>query len=151
MSSRRSVRFLIAAVVALGGPGLVTLLYFTSLRAVVPALLYAAAIILATAVGGRIAGLVAVAASAYPFFHFFANRYDRTSANAEGVTATVVFVLTALFASEVLRRERVARERAEEAVRASHTALDAASRLQSAADALATARTPQEVLDAVLS
>ena len=104
MSSRRSVRFLIAAVVALGGPGLVTLLHFTSLRAVVPALLYAAAIILATAVGGRIAGLVAVAASAYPFFHFFANRYDRTSANAEGVTATVVFVLTALFASELLRR-----------------------------------------------
>ena len=151
MSSRRSVRFLIAAVVALGAPGLVTLLHYTSLHAVVPGLLYAAAIILATAVGGRIAGLVAVAASAYPFFHFFANRYDRSSANAEGVTATVVFVLTALFASELLRRERVARERAEEAVRASETALDAASRLQTAADALATARTPQEVLDAVLS
>ncbi len=151
MSSRGSVRFLVAAVVALGAPGLVTLLHFTSLRSVVPGLLYAAAIILATAVGGRIAGLVAVAASAYPFFHFFANRYDRNSANAEGVTATVVFVLTALFASEVLRRERDARERAEEAVRATHTALDAASRLQSAADALATARTPQEVLDAVLS
>ena len=151
MSSRGSLRFFIAAVVALGGPALVTLLHFTSLRAVVPALLYAAAIILATVVGGRTAGLVAVVASVYPFFHFFANRYDRGSANAEGLTATVVFVLTALFASEVLRSESVARERAEEAVRASEIALDAASRLQSAADALATARTPQEVLDAVLS
>ena len=135
---------------ALGGPALVTLLHFTSLRAVVPALLYAAAIILATVVGGRTAGLVAVVASVYPFFHFFAHRYDRSSANAEGLTATIVFVLTALFASEVLRRESVARERAEEAVRAGTVALDAASRLQTAADALATARTPQEVLDAVL-
>jgi PAS domain S-box-containing protein len=150
MSSRRSLRFLVAAVVALGGPALVTLLHFTSLRAVVPALLYAAAIILATVVGGRTAGLVAVVASVYPFFHFFAHRYDRSSANAEGLTATVVFVLTALFASEVLRRESAARERAEEAVRAGTVALDAASRLQAAADALATARTPQEVLDAVL-
>ena len=116
-----------------------------------PGLLYAAAIILATAVGGRIAGLAAVAASVYPFFHFFASRYDRSSANAEGVTATGVFVLTALFASEVLRRERVARARAEDAVWVSHNALESASRLQAAADALATARTPQEVLDAVLS
>jgi PAS domain S-box-containing protein len=151
MSSRRFVRFLIAAVVALGGPGLVTLLHFTSLHAVVPGLLYAAAIIIATVVGGRIAGLVAVAASAYPFFHFFAHRFDPGNANAEGVTATVVFVLTALFASELLGRERIAREQAEEAVRAGSVALEAASRLQSAADALATARRPQEVLDAVLS
>jgi len=151
MRSRGSERFFVAAVVALGGPALVTLLHFTTLRAVVPALLYAAAIILATVVGGRTAGLVAVVASVYPFFHFFAHRYDRSSANAEGITATVVFVLTALFASEVLRRESVAREQAEEAVRASAIALDAASRLQAAADALATARTPQEVLDAVLS
>ena len=148
---QRLERFVTAAVVALGAPGLVTLLHFTSLRAVVPGLLYAAAIIAATAVGGRIAGLAAVAASVYPFFHFFANRYDRGSANAEGVTATVAFILTALFASEVLGRESAARERAEEAVRTGAIALEAASRLQSAADALATARTPQEVLDAVLS
>src|SRR5579859_2105846 len=91
----RLARFFTATAVALGAPGLVTLLHFTSLRAVVPGLLYAAAIILATAVGGQLAGLVAVAASAYPFFHFFASRYDRGSANAEGFTATVVFVLTA--------------------------------------------------------
>src|SRR5947209_15625336 len=108
MRSRTSVRFLTAAAVALGGPGIVTLLHFTTLRAVVPGLLYLVAIIAATAVGGRIAGLVAVAASAYPFLHYFAARYDKGNANAEGITATVVFVLAALYANEVLRRERVA-------------------------------------------
>src|SRR5205085_10134408 len=67
------------------------------------------------------------------------------------VTALVVFVLAALLVSELLRRERVARDRAEEVVGTGAAALEAASRLQRAADALATARTPQEVLDAVLT
>ena len=140
-----------AMAVALGAPALVTLLAFTSVRTVVPGLLYMVAIILATAVGGRIGGLVAVAASAYPFFHFFASRYDRDQVNAEGATALAVFVVAALFGSEVLGREREARERAERAVRESESALDAATRLQNVADALATAHTPQEVLDAVLT
>jgi len=140
-----------AAVVALGAPGLVTLLAFTSVRTVVPGLLYIVAIILATIAGGRIAGLAAVAASAYPFFHFFAARYDRNQLNGEGATALAVFILAALFGSEVLGRERAAREQAERAVRERASALDAATRLQHVADALATARTPQEVLDAVLT
>jgi len=151
MRKRRSVRFLTAAVVALGGPALVSLLHFTTLRAVVPGLLYLLAIVLATIVGGRFAGLAAVAASAYPFFYFFASPYDRNAANAEGATALVVFLFAAVFVSELLRREQAARERAEDAVAVSSVALEAASRLQTAADALATARTPQEVLDAVLS
>jgi len=151
MRSRGSLRFFVAAVVALGAPALVTLLHFTTLHAAVPGLLYIVAIVLATIVGGRNAGLVAVAASVFPFFHYFTTRYDRGNANAEGITATLVFILAALFVSEVLRRESLARERAEEAVAASAIALDSASRLQTAADALATARTPQEVLDAVLS
>ena len=67
------------------------------------------------------------------------------------MTALVVFVVAALFGSEVLGRERAARERAERAVRESERALDAATRLQNVADALATAQTPQEVLDAVLT
>jgi len=146
-----TVRYATAAVVALGAPGLVTLLAFTSVRTVIPGLLYTVAIILATAVGGRIGGLAAVAASSYPFFHFFASRYDRTELNAEGATALVVFIVAALFGSEVLGREREARERAERAVRESEGALDAATRLQRVADALATAHTPQEVLDAVLT
>jgi PAS domain S-box-containing protein len=137
--------------VALGAPALVTLLAFTSVRTVVPGLLYVVAIILATAVGGRIGGLVAVAASAYPFFHYFASRYDRDQLNAEGATALAVFLVAALFGSEVIGRERVARARAERAVRESESALDAATRLQNVADALATAHTPQEVLDAVLT
>ena len=140
-----------ALAVALGAPALVTLLAFTSVRTVVPALLYVVAIILATAVGGRIGGLVAVAASAYPFFHYFASRYDRAQLNAEGATALAVFLVAALFGSEVLGRERAARERAERAVRESESALDAATRLQNVADALSTAHTPQEVLDAVLT
>jgi len=151
VSSRRALRLVGAFVVAIGGPGLVTLLHFTSLKAVVPGLLYLIAIVLATVVGGRIAGLTSVAASAYPFFHFFAARFDRENANAEGATALAAFVLAAVFASELLGRERVARERAEEANARSAVALEAAGRLRAAADALATARTPQEVLDAVLS
>ena len=154
-AARRSrpaaMRFLIAAAVALGAPGLVTLLAFTSVRSVVPALLYTVAIILATAAGGRIGGLAAVAAASYPFFHFFASRYDRQELNAEGATALAVFVVAALFGSEVLGREREARARAERAVRESKSALDSATRLQHVADALATANTPQEVLDAVLT
>jgi PAS domain S-box-containing protein len=140
-----------ALAVALGAPALVTLLAFTSVRTVVPGLLYVVAIILATAAGGRVGGLIAVAASAYPFFHFFASRYDRNQLNAEGATALAVFIVAALFGSEVLGRERAARERAERAVRESELALGAATRLQNVADALATAHTPQEVLDAVLT
>jgi PAS domain S-box-containing protein len=149
--SRLTMRHAAAAAVALGAPGLVTLLAFTSVRTVVPGLLYTVAIILATVAGGRIGGLVAVAASSYPFFHFFASRYDRNQINGEGATALAVFVLVAVFGSEVLRRERSARERAEQAALESQDALAAAGRLQRVADALATVRTPQEVLDAVLT
>ncbi|HEX3238404.1 MAG TPA: ATP-binding protein [Gaiellaceae bacterium] len=140
-----------AALVALGAPAVVTLLAFTSVRTVVPGLLYVVAIIIATVVGGRIGGLVAVVASAFPFFYFFASRYDRTELNAEGATALIVFVVAALFGSEVLGRERAARERAELAMLQSASALDAATRLQYVADALSTVHTPQEVLDAVLT
>jgi len=145
------LRWGLVVVVALGAPALVTLLALTSVRTVVPGLLYVVAIILATAVGGRVGGLIAVVASAFPFFYFFASRYDRNELNAEGATALIVFVVAALFGSEVLGRERAARERAELAVRQSASALDAAARLQYVADALSTAHTPQEVLDAVLT
>ena len=141
----------LALAVALGGPALVTLLAFTSVRTVVPGLLYVVAIILATFVGGRIGGLVAAAACVFPFFYFFASRYDREQLNAEGATALVVFIVAALVGSELIGRERAARERAERAVRESAGALDIATRLQYVADALATAHTPQEVLDAVLT
>jgi PAS domain S-box-containing protein len=144
-------RYALAAAVALGAPGLVTLLALTSVRSVVPGLLYIVAILLASVAGGRVGGLAAVAASAYPFFHFFASRYDRNQINGEGATALAVFILVAVFGSEVLRRERDARERAERAVQESRGALAAAARLQRVADALATANTPQEVLDAVLT
>ena len=148
---RRLRRPALALAVALGAPGVVTLLAFTTVRTAVPALLYTVAIICATAAGGRVGGAIAVAASGYPFFHFFASRYDRPQLNGEGATALAIFVLAALFGSEALGRQRAARERAERAVAASRTALDAATRLQRVADALAGALTPQEVLDAVLT
>jgi K+-sensing histidine kinase KdpD len=107
------MRFGMVALVALGAPALVTLLAFTSVRTVVPGILYVVAIILATVVEGRIGGLVAVVASAFPFVYFFASRYDRNELNAAGATALVVFFVAALFGSEALGRERAARERAE--------------------------------------
>jgi PAS domain S-box-containing protein len=148
---RLTARHGTALLVALGAPALVTLLAFTNVRTVVPGLLYVVAIILATVAGGRAGGLIAVVASAFPFFYFFASRYDTNQINAEGATALAVFIVAALFGSEVLGRERAARERAERAMRESALALDAAMRLQHVADALATAYSPQEVLDAVLT
>jgi hypothetical protein len=61
-----------------------------------------------------------------------------------------VFLLTAVLGGEVLARQRGARTRAEEAASSRMEALDTALRLQFVADALVSARTPQEVLDAVL-
>ena len=143
---RSSVRVLAAGAVALGAPGLVTLLAFTTVRTVVPGLLYTLAIILATFAGGRIGGLTAVAASGYPFFHFFASRYDRDQLNAEGATSLAVFVLAALFGSEAGAPRAGCARRRRAGARGGAAPEQRAVR---GADALARA-TPQEVLDAVL-
>jgi PAS domain S-box-containing protein len=140
-----------AAAAALLLPGAVTLLHYTSVAADVPALLYILAILATTGIGGRWAGLLAAAASFVPFAYYFIGPQNSVSVNAEGVVAIGVFVVTALFGSEALERQRRARARAERAVRTSRQALDSARRLQKAADALAVALTPQEVLDAVLT
>jgi MFS superfamily sulfate permease-like transporter len=55
-----------AVMVALGAPALVTLLAFTSVRTVVPGLLYVVAIILATVVGGRIGSMVTYVGGSHP-------------------------------------------------------------------------------------
>ncbi len=142
----------IATVVALAAPGLVTLLAFTNVRAVIPGLLYIVAISAATTAGGRWGGLLAAAASFVPFsYYFVAPTHHAAWADSEGVTALVVFVLAAIFGSETLGRQRSARARAERAAAAGREALETAARLQRVADALATALEPQEVLDAVLA
>jgi PAS domain S-box-containing protein len=154
-SERRGVpharRVGLALAVGLGAPGLVTLLALTSVRAVVPGLLYIVAITAATVAGGRWAGLVAAAASFVPFSYFFIAPHHRAALGAEGIVALVVFVATGVFASEALARQRQARGRAEQAVQTSRRALESARRLQRVADALASALSPQQVLDAVLS
>ncbi|HET7568020.1 MAG TPA: ATP-binding protein [Gaiellaceae bacterium] len=145
-------RALATAVAVLAAPGLVTLLAFTSVRPIIPALLYIVAILTATAVGGRWGALPAAAASFVPFTYFFLSPRHRLDFNGlEGLTVLAVFAITAVIGSEMIERQRAARARAERAVRTSRQALDAATRLQRVADALATALTPQEVLDAVLT
>jgi PAS domain S-box-containing protein len=140
-----------AVVVALGGPAAVSLLALGSPHEAVPALLYVLVILVATAIGGRGPSLIAVAASIGPYYYFFVTPYHAWSLKGGGVLALGVFVATALLGGEVLARSRGAELRAGEAASSSLEALEAAVRLQKGAAALITARTPSEVLDAVLS
>jgi PAS domain S-box-containing protein len=135
---------------SLGAPALVTLLDFTSVRTVIPGLLYILAITAAASVGGRWTGIVAALVSFAGFSYFFATPLHRASLGSTAGVALAVFVVTGLFGSEAIARQRQARERAERAVLTSRHALDTARRLQRVADALASALTPQQVLDAVL-
>jgi PAS domain S-box-containing protein len=151
LSRNQSLRTAGAFLVALGGPALVSLLALSRPHQSVPALLFVVAILVATALGGRFCGLLAAAVSVVPFYYFFLPPRNHWSTKWDGALALAVFLITAVLGGEFLIRQAGARERAEEEVTSRNQALDAASRLQAAADALATARTPQEVLDAVLS
>jgi PAS domain S-box-containing protein len=132
------------------GPAAVSLLALGHTHQAVPALLYVLVVIAAAALGGRTPGLVAAAISAVPFYYFFITPYHMWSVKWDGVLALAVFLLTAIVGGEVLARELGARTRAEEEASSSSKALDTALRLQFVADALVSAMTPQEVLDAVL-
>ncbi|HLX32959.1 MAG TPA: ATP-binding protein [Gaiellaceae bacterium] len=147
----RSLRTAAAVVVALGGPAAISLLAFGSPHEAVPALLYVLAILVATALGGRLTGLLAAAASFVPFYYFFVAPYHAWAVKGDGALAIGVFGATAILGGEVLARQRGARERAEETAESSLQALETALRLQHGADALISARTPEDVLDAVLS
>jgi PAS domain S-box-containing protein len=147
----RSLRTAAAVVVAVGGPAAISLLALRSPHEAVPALLYVLVILVATALGGRVPGLIAAAASVVPFYYFFVPPFHVWSAKGDGALAVAVFGATAILGGEVLARQRGARERAEETAESSQQALDTALRLQRAADALISARAPAEVLDAVLS
>ena len=143
-------RAVAAGVVALGGPAAVSLLAFGKPHEALPALLYVLAVLAATAVCGRIPGLVAAVASIVPFYYFFLTPFHAWALKADGALALGIFLLTALLGGEMLAREAGARTRAEEEASSSVQALETALRLQLVADALVSARTPQEVLDAVL-
>ncbi len=145
--ARRSVA---GVSVALAAPAAVSLLALGNPHEEVPALLYVLSVLAATTVGGRVPGLVAAAASIVPFYYFFITPYHTWSVKADGALAVAVFAATALLGSEVLARQRGARARAEQEASSSFEALGTAVRLQRAAEALVSARTPEEVLDAVL-
>jgi PAS domain S-box-containing protein len=143
-------RAALAAALAFGGPAAVTLLAFSHTHTATPALLYIVAVMAATAVGGLPAGLLAAAASFFPFVYYFLPPRHQFSLGLDAAVALAVFVLTALFGSALLELQRRARVRAEQAAATGERALDHARRLQRVADALATAITPQEVLEATL-
>jgi PAS domain S-box-containing protein len=147
---RPSTRAAAAGLVALAGPAAVTLLAFGHPHEALPALLYVLVVLVATSLGGRVPGLSAAAVSIVPFYYFFLVPHHTWAIKAEGAVALGVFVLTAALGGEVLARQRGARTRAEEEASSRMQALDTALRLQFVADALVSARTPQEVLDAVL-
>jgi signal transduction histidine kinase len=138
-------QYLPAALVTVFGPALVTLLALFTDDSVVAALVYVLAIITASLAGGIWFGLAASALSLIPFNYFFAKPENEFGfATGEDVVVAVVFVATALATGAVFDRERRAR-----------AALDAAAagarRLQQSAEALSSAVTPAEVLDAVLT
>ncbi|HZC76002.1 MAG TPA: GAF domain-containing protein, partial [Gaiellaceae bacterium] len=147
---RPTARTVAAWIVAVAGPAAVSLLALGNSHQAVPALLYVLVVLVATALGGRGAGLVAAAISIVPFYYFFITPYHTWKLKADGVLALGVFLLTGLLGGEVLARQRGARNRAEEAATSSTQALETALRLQYVADALVSARTAQQVLDAVL-
>ena len=147
---RPALRTAAGGIVALGGPAAVTLLAFGNPHEALPALLYVLVVLFATSLGGRGPGLAAAAVSIVPFYYFFLVPHDTWTVKSEGAVALAVFVLTGVLCGEVLSRQRGARTRAEEEASSRTHALDTALRMQFVAEALVSAQTPQDVLDAVL-
>jgi len=141
-----------AAITALVTTGLVSLLAIGSFKPILPALLFVLAIAAASAVGGIPYGLLAGALSFVSLMFLWEEERNEIGFTAaeEGVTA-LVFAVTALGVGALLERERRARKVAVGAQASSEAAAAASVRLQRAAEALAFAVTPAEVLDAVLT
>ena len=148
-----------AAVATILGPALVTLLAFFTDNAVIAALVYVLAIAAASSAGGMWFGIAASALSLVPFDYFFTEPTNQVGfSTIEDAIAAVVFVATALTVGGLFDRERRARRaldeqrsRAQSAQRAAEAAARTARRLQQSAEALSSAVTPAEVLDAVLT
>jgi PAS domain S-box-containing protein len=147
---RPALRTAAGGIVALAGPAVVTLLAFGNPHEALPALLYVLVVLFATSLGGRGPGLAAAAVSIVPFYYFFLAPHHTWTVKSEGAVALAVFVLTGVLCGEVLSRQRGARTRAEEEASSRTHALDTALRMQLVAEALVSAQTPQDVLDAVL-
>ncbi len=134
----------LAVALALGGPGLVTLLALTSVHEPTPALLYLVAISATAVVGGVWWALAAGLASVLLLDYFFMEPVHEFALHASEAIAAAVFALVAVVISELIGRQRRARAAAEEA-------RGAAERLERATMLLAESLSPQQVLDAVLT
>lgn len=134
-----------AVAAAFAAPAVVTLLALTSASADVPRMVYIAAIAAAAAIGGTVSGLGAAVLSFLAFDYFFAPPLHTVAIrNGSQAVSLVVFLLVGAGVGELVARERRARQRAEQ------SAADT-RRLEAVAGALARARTPQQVLDAILT
>ncbi len=144
---------LLALAVALGAPGLVTLLALAApLSPVIPALLYVVAIAAAALVGGVVVGLVAAIASFIPFNYFFSPPSHGFSFDHwVDAVALVIFLAVAAGAGEFVSRERRARVAERAARREAEEATSRTSRLEAVSRGLSEALTPQSVLGTVLT
>jgi PAS domain S-box-containing protein len=147
-----------ALIATILGPALVTLLDLVTENAVIAALVYVLAIMAASSAGGVWYGLAAALLSLIPFVVFFIPPDGFGFATFEDVVAAVVFGATAIAAGVLFDRQRKAlhalneeRSRAREAQRRAERAAANAHRLQLSAEALSSAVTPDQVLDAVLT
>jgi signal transduction histidine kinase len=130
-------RLVAAAILAVGGPGLVTLLALTHVRELIPGLLYVLVIAAAAGLGGPWYGCAAAVCSYVPFNFFYTPPTHRFTFNgAEDFVAAAIFLLTGFGVGWLSDRQRRAQAYAE--------------RLQRSAEALSRAVTPAQVLDAVL-
>ena len=134
-----------ALVATIVGPTVVTLLAFVTDNPVIAALLYVLAIAAASSAGGIWFGVAAAALSIVPFDYFFISpSHNLGFSTVEDATAAIVFLAAALTVGGLFDRERRAQ-------RAAESAAATARRLQLSAEALSSAMTPAEVLDAVLT
>jgi PAS domain S-box-containing protein len=134
-----------ALVTTIVGPTVVTLLAFVTDNSVIAALLYVLAIAAASSAGGIWFGIAAAVLSIVPFDYFFINPTQQLGfSTLEDAIAAIVFIAAALTVGGLFDRERRAQQTAE-------AAAATARRLQLSAEALSSAMTPAEVLDAVLT
>jgi PAS domain S-box-containing protein len=147
-----------ALVATVLGPAIVTLLNFVTDNALIAGLVYVLAIIAASSAGGVWFGLAAAVLSLVPFVVFFIPPDGLGFSTFEDAIAAIVFGATAITAGLLFDRQRRAlkaldeeRSRAREAQRRAEVAAATAHRLQLSAEALSSAVTPEQVLDAVLT
>ena len=135
----------IAIAAAIAAPALVTLLALTSVSPAIPRMVYIGAIAAAAALGGTVSGLGAAVLSFLAFAYFFeAPTHELTIQHSSEGVSLIVFLVVGVAIGELVARERRERRRAQRA------AADTL-RLEAVAGALAQARTPQQVLDAILT